>query len=227
MSSAEREPMRLKRSLDQLKQIPRALSKGKKDSKIKLVPESRRVFKDLVFFFFPNNDINLARRRRIAKAIEYGASWVVEWCDDITHVIVDRDLRFEHLTTHLKIDALPQHIVVVNENYPADCITYLDTIDHKQPQYRIQGYESSDTHSVGAQSSNPISASKGVAVAQSTIPPKSKESSAAHTQHAPSAQDNQGPKQKESAEESAISEVYADALEDIIARAKSADYLVS
>ncbi|KAB2578470.1 DNA polymerase lambda [Lasiodiplodia theobromae] len=225
MFSAKRKPMQLKRSLDQLKQMPRALSKGKKDSKIKLVPESRRVFKDLVFFFFPNNDINLARRRRIAKAIEYGASWVVEWCDDITHVIVDRDLQFEHLTTHLKIDALPQHIVVVNENYPADCIMYLDIIDHKQPQYRIQGYELSDARSVGAQSSNPLSVSKGVAVAQSTIPPKSKESNTEHTQHAPSAQDNQGPEQKDSAEGSATSGVYADALEDIIAGAKNADYL--
>lgn len=57
--------------------------------------------------FFPNNDVAPARRLRIQKAMEYGANWAKDWGDNITHVIVDKDLLFQDVLKFLKLDHLP------------------------------------------------------------------------------------------------------------------------
>ncbi|KAL1642382.1 hypothetical protein SLS58_005456 [Diplodia intermedia] len=222
-------------TLEQLKQMPRAPGKGKKVANIKLQPESRRIFTDLVFFFFPNNDINGVRRMRIAKAIEYGASWVKEWCDHVTHVIVDKDLTLEDLKTFLKLDDLPQHVVVVKEKYPADCIIFRYLVDPKLPHYRIKGDEvpqpkakDGDAHSPGAQplqSPQLKPTAKDVTAAEPATPSTSDESSGEEDPRPPHIQDNHEPKEAGAAEENTIPELYDDALEEIIAGAKTTNYL--
>ena len=57
--------------------------------------------------FFPNNDIAPPRRMRIRKTMEWGATWIKEWKDSITHVIVDKELCYKDLLKFLKVDALP------------------------------------------------------------------------------------------------------------------------
>lgn len=57
--------------------------------------------------FVPNNDISPARRMRINKALEFGAAWAKSWNDQITHVIVDRELCFEDVMNYLKLKSLP------------------------------------------------------------------------------------------------------------------------
>lgn len=57
--------------------------------------------------FFPNNDVAPPRRFRIRKAMEWGATWIKEWKDSITHVIVDKELCYRDLLKFLKVDALP------------------------------------------------------------------------------------------------------------------------
>ena len=57
--------------------------------------------------FFPNNDISPARRFRIRKAMEWGATWIKEWEGAITHVIVDKALCYKDLLKLVKVDALP------------------------------------------------------------------------------------------------------------------------
>ncbi|KKY17607.1 putative dna polymerase pol4 [Diplodia seriata] len=215
--------------------MPRAPGKGKKVAKIKLQPESRRIFKDLVFFFFPNNDINGVRRMRIAKAIEYGASWVKEWCNHVTHVIVDKDLTLEDLKTFLKLEALPQHVVVVKEKYPADCIIFRYLVDPKLPHYRIKGDEvpepkakDGDAHSPGAQSLKSPQlkpTAKGVTAAEPATPSTSDESSGEEDPRPPHIQDNHKPNEAGAVEENTIPELYDDALEEIIAGAKNTNYL--
>ncbi|KAL1622863.1 hypothetical protein SLS54_004883 [Diplodia seriata] len=224
-----------KPTLEELKQMPRAPGKGKKVAKIKLQPETRRIFKELVFFFFPSNDINGVRRMRIAKAIEYGASWVKEWCDHVTHVIVDKDLTLEDLKTFLKLEALPQHVVVVKEKYPADCIIFRYLVDPKLPHYRIKGDEmpqpkakDGDAHSPAAQSLQSPQlkpTAKDATAAEPATPSTSDESSGEEDQRPPHIHDNHEAKEAGAAEESIVSGMYNDALEEIISGAKNTDYL--
>lgn len=57
--------------------------------------------------FVPNNDVSPARRIRINKALEFGASWARTWQDQITHVIVDSELCFEDVMSYLKLKSFP------------------------------------------------------------------------------------------------------------------------
>lgn len=39
--------------------------------------------------------------------MEYGANWAKDWGNNITHVIVDKDLLFQDVLKFLKLDHLP------------------------------------------------------------------------------------------------------------------------
>ncbi len=39
--------------------------------------------------------------------MEWGATWIREWKDSITHIIVDKELCYKDLLNFLKLDALP------------------------------------------------------------------------------------------------------------------------
>jgi len=57
--------------------------------------------------FVPNNDVSKARRMRIEKAVQYGATWIREWQPDITHIVVDNDLTYPDVLKFLSIATLP------------------------------------------------------------------------------------------------------------------------
>lgn len=48
---------------------------------------------------------------RIAKAIEYGATWAREWCDGITHVIADNSMTYKQVMGFIKRESLPVRTV--------------------------------------------------------------------------------------------------------------------
>lgn len=108
--------------------MPRASGKRKRDSNIKLAPEDQQIFRGLRFCrcwvdpafivsakrdsdFFPNTDVNPARRMRITKALEYGASWQREWDDSVTHVVVDKSMNYDQVLRFLKLEALPVRLL--------------------------------------------------------------------------------------------------------------------
>lgn len=118
--------------------IPRpATARGK----YRLTPVSveRQIFKGCQFFFFPNNDINSARRFRIIKALEYGASWQKEFSIYVTHVIVDQGLSYGELLKHIGRDSLPPSVIVVNENWPPECLTFGVLVNHNSTSFRLPG----------------------------------------------------------------------------------------
>ncbi|KAI7240316.1 DNA polymerase beta-like protein [Hortaea werneckii] len=120
--------------------IPRSIiGKRKRESDIKYVPDAQQIFKGLHFYFFPNDDKNHARAMRIIKAIEFGATWQKDWNESITHVVVDRAIDYSLLLRFLKIDRLPEHVVLVSENYPASCVSYRAILDARQSQFRVKG----------------------------------------------------------------------------------------
>ncbi|PNY25675.1 DNA polymerase lambda [Tolypocladium capitatum] len=113
--------------------------KRKRDPGPTLRPEEEQVFKGLAFFYIPDNDIAPARRLRINKAREYGATWTRD-VSTATHIVVERNLDYkdvEKITSRAGLDRrLPR---VVNEDYPIDCIQFRSLLDHGQKKYRIAG----------------------------------------------------------------------------------------
>ncbi|KAJ5620549.1 hypothetical protein N7510_004533 [Penicillium lagena] len=130
-------------------------AKKRRVSSVKSIPAEQQIFKDLVFFFFPNNDVSPLRRLRIQRAQEYGAQRAREWATDVTHVIVDKGLTFHDLLTHLKLEYFPVsmltsklysaliysqvNVIVVDECYPSDCIKFHSVLSPSHARFRVDG----------------------------------------------------------------------------------------
>lgn len=126
-------------SLREFSAVPRSNGKRKRPADIKVVPERRQYLKDMVIYFFPNDDKNAARRMRISKSIEYGALWFKEWREGITHVIVDNNITYDEVIRHLGVDSLPADVSVVNEHYVPDCLMYKSVVSPNQRRYQVSG----------------------------------------------------------------------------------------
>ncbi|KAL2835779.1 hypothetical protein BJY01DRAFT_66126 [Aspergillus pseudoustus] len=114
-------------------------SKRKRGSSGKNIPEHLQIFKGLVFFFFPNTDVSPLRRLRIQRAQEYGALWERNWGNNITHVIVDKGLKFEEVLKHLSLGSFPPEVALVDECYPAECIKFRCILSVTQTRFRVNG----------------------------------------------------------------------------------------
>ena len=147
-------------------QLPRALGKRKRDAVISLVPEKQRIFSGLKFFFFPNNDSNPARRMRITKSLEYGATWIKDWSATVTHVIVDNSIKYDQVLSWLKLEVLPTGVICVNETYPSECISFKMLRDPKQALFKVIGYpneiEKRTTEKANSQDTSVVSSLRSV-----------------------------------------------------------------
>ncbi|KND89515.1 DNA polymerase lambda [Tolypocladium ophioglossoides CBS 100239] len=113
--------------------------KRKRDSGPKLRPEEEHIFKDLAFFYIPDNDIAPARRLRINKAREYGATWTRDVLT-ATHIVAERNLDYKDVEKATSKASLNRRLPkVVNEDYPIDCIQFRSLLDHSQKKYQIAG----------------------------------------------------------------------------------------
>jgi len=135
---------RVLRSHSSLDSSPSAtISKRKRKKSIQMVPESEQIFRGLKFFYIPNDDVNPARRLRITKAREHGATWTQDLAE-ATHVIVDNGLVYDDIKHVLDKDASLSSIILVNDRYPLDCLKRRaifnpnDTVE--KYQYRVPGY---------------------------------------------------------------------------------------
>ena len=113
--------------------------KRKRMEKLDILPESQKIFKNLKFYFIPNNDFSVARQIRIRRCRERGAQWARQWQEGITHVIMDPTLTYAELLAHSKGAFLREEMVVVNETYVSDCITYRFLVNPSQPLYHVSG----------------------------------------------------------------------------------------
>ena len=120
----------------------------------KEIPESQKIFKDLSFYFIPNNDVSPARRLRINKAVEHGATW----CRDIksaTHVVADRHIGHTDVVKAVGTEN-GKGAVIVTEEYPIDCVRFGRLLEPNQAKYRVPGQpehklatEAIETHAHG------------------------------------------------------------------------------
>ncbi|KAK3900718.1 hypothetical protein C8A05DRAFT_17002 [Staphylotrichum tortipilum] len=117
-----------------------AMRKRKRQSLTKsapTVPESAQIFRGLAFYYIPNNDIAPARKLRIAKAQEYGAQWVRNLAD-ATHVVVDKHLEYKDMENLVGPEPSPS-LVIVNEEYPIDSVSFRTLLNPDQVRYRVSG----------------------------------------------------------------------------------------
>lgn len=115
----------------------------KRDASPPRRPEEDLVFKGLAFFYVPDNDIAPARRIRIFKAREYGATWT-RMVSSATHIVVDKCIRYEGLESTLARAEKRNPPKVVNEDYPIDCIQFKTMLDPDQKKYQLVGQPSVD-----------------------------------------------------------------------------------
>ncbi|KAJ5185511.1 DNA polymerase family X [Penicillium cf. griseofulvum] len=113
--------------------------KKRRINNAKIIPDDQQIFKGLIFFFFPNNDVSPFRRLRIQRAQDYGARWSRDWATDVTHVIIDKGLLSSDLLSYLKLEALPTSVALVNESYPSECIQFRSVLDTSQLRFRVHG----------------------------------------------------------------------------------------
>ncbi|KAK2000805.1 hypothetical protein LX36DRAFT_602549 [Colletotrichum falcatum] len=115
-----------------------AMKKRKREPPIKTVPEEQQVFRGLRFYFIPNDNIAPARKIRIRKAEEFGASWVRS-LETATHVIVDRSLNWKSIESIVCPKNGAASYLVLNEEYPLDCLRFKTLLNANQKQYRVSG----------------------------------------------------------------------------------------
>ncbi|OHF01039.1 hypothetical protein CORC01_03606 [Colletotrichum orchidophilum] len=115
-----------------------AMKKRKREPAIKVVPEAQQIFRELRFYFIPNDDIAPARKIRIRKAQEFGALWTRS-LQDATHVIVDRRLDWKSIESVLRSATEASSFTVLNEDFPLDCIRFKTLLNANQKQYQVSG----------------------------------------------------------------------------------------
>ncbi|KAI0183919.1 hypothetical protein EV127DRAFT_253857 [Xylaria flabelliformis] len=122
--------LRLLRSQSDLEPSPSiTMPKRKRDPpQLKMVPESRQIFKGLRFYYLPDDDIDPARKAKITKAREHGATWVRE-AHVATHIIVDEWLTLGAVIKFLKYELFMSSVIIVNEKFPIDCTRRRELID--------------------------------------------------------------------------------------------------
>lgn len=105
------------------------------------------LFDSLAFYYIPNAELG-PRKLRIAKARQHGAQWVQQ-ITKATHVIVDKNLSWKDIQVVLRDVDRPTEdswpFVLVNEEYPLDCISYRRMLNPEQRRYFIRGSPAFDT----------------------------------------------------------------------------------
>ncbi|KAK6531353.1 hypothetical protein TWF281_008161 [Arthrobotrys megalospora] len=76
---------------------------------------------------------------RIEKAKEYGATVLFEYSPQVTHIIVDNDLKYHEVLEFLKLTVVPTDIAVTNPKWPGDCIRYAKLVNHSDFWYQVPG----------------------------------------------------------------------------------------
>ncbi|KAF7562193.1 hypothetical protein G7046_g1951 [Stylonectria norvegica] len=112
--------------------------KRKREPVLKLRPEEEQIFKGLSFFYVPDNDIAPARRLRITRAREYGATWT-RTPFDATHVVVEKNIEFKDIENILARASKQARPTIVNEDYPIDCIQFKALLQQNQKKYQLTG----------------------------------------------------------------------------------------
>jgi DNA polymerase lambda/DNA polymerase IV len=158
-----------------VEQSPSASStirKRKRDpsASLKMVPELEQIFRGLSFYYIPDNDVAPIRKIRINRAREHGVQWN-RTLDGATHVVVDKHLAFKDIESILGKGGTSTPIVV-NEEYPIDCITFRSLLNPNQQRYRVAGCPVSQRKNSSQSDGQPQSQVSDVSLIVQKRPPR-------------------------------------------------------
>ncbi|EZG06766.1 hypothetical protein H106_03728 [Trichophyton rubrum CBS 735.88] len=105
---------------------------------INSVNDHPSVLNGLVLYFIPNDDISQARRIRISRVLEFGATRATKFDSSVTHIVAERRLNYEDVVEYLQVSSVPVNIILVNENYPSECIMNRRILDASSPRFQIK-----------------------------------------------------------------------------------------
>lgn len=119
---------------------PSMTGKRKRNStdKIVQIPESEQILRGLSLFYVPDNDVNKVRKERINRARGYGAEWTRHILS-ATHVIIDKNLRYQDVESVVAPVAGKASVSIVNEDYPLDCIRFRTILPTGQARFQVKG----------------------------------------------------------------------------------------
>lgn len=71
--------------------------------------------------------------------MEYGAKFIHPWAngEGVNYIIVDSEMQYEDVLKHVNMDEVPDHITVVNQRYPSDCISNQILVNPRQKLYDV------------------------------------------------------------------------------------------
>ncbi|KAM5355946.1 hypothetical protein ACJ41O_002592 [Fusarium nematophilum] len=115
-----------------------SMRKRRREPSLNLRPDDEQIFKDLSFYYVPDDDVAPARRLRITKAREFGATWARS-PSVATHIVVEKHIHFKDLGGVLKKTNKNLAPKVVNEDYPIDCIQFKALLECTQKKYQLTG----------------------------------------------------------------------------------------
>ncbi|KAK2818465.1 hypothetical protein FQN49_007875, partial [Arthroderma sp. PD_2] len=114
--------------------------KGKRSKETShIIKNHPLVLEGLVLYFIPNDDVSQARRIRISRVIEFGATRAMKFDNSVTHIVAERRLAYDDVVKYLQVSSVPNETILVNENYPSECIMKRRILDASSPRFQIKG----------------------------------------------------------------------------------------
>lgn len=112
---------------------PRASKKARKKG-----PEVPQIFAGQTFFFVPNDNRAVPRKRRIDKAVLHGATWARAWVPGVTHIIVESSKKLEDVVKLTGQDEIPAHIALVWDTWLTESLGYKEARDSSARRFRVR-----------------------------------------------------------------------------------------
>ena len=101
-------------------------------------PEVPQIFAGQTFFFVPNDDRAVPRKRRIDKAILHGGTWAKVWGPGVTHIIVESDRELKDVLKLTGQEDVPPDIALVWDTWLTESLSYKEMRDSTARRFQVQ-----------------------------------------------------------------------------------------
>jgi hypothetical protein len=101
--------------------------------------EVPQIFAGQTFFFVPNDNRAVPRKRRVDKAILHGASWARAWTPSVTHVIVESDRKTAEVVKATGQEELPGNTTLVLDTWLTESLSYKEMRDVTARRFEVPG----------------------------------------------------------------------------------------
>lgn len=100
-------------------------------------PEVLQIFAGQTFFFIPNDNRAVPRKRRIEKAVLHGATWARAWVPSVTHVIVESDKKMADVIKATGLKEMPFKTNLVLNTWLTESLAFKETRDVAARRFEV------------------------------------------------------------------------------------------